>query len=200
MLMDLQDRMAELMRHTGWTVADMARIAKVTSSAVSQWCGHGDGKRSKSIGKIEAAMRLSEKSGFSALWLAKGSGPKHLDTQPHHEVESERMPSHAGGEIVQNGAANDKEIPHSMPYSAPNLKSAILLMGSLVGALDKRSRKLVAVLLNDLTEEPDQAEDIAERVTGMHLLNARITNNKELNKALRGKKDPVETGMMPLEH
>lgn len=67
--------MEELSAATGWDVGAMAEIAGVSSSAVSQWFGKGS-KIIHSIGNIEAATKLSEKSGFSAVWLAKGTLPK----------------------------------------------------------------------------------------------------------------------------
>lgn len=72
----LQERMLELMTATGWTVGEIARIAGVTSAAVSQWVGNGAGKQSKSIGNAEAALRLEKASGFSWIWLAQGKGQK----------------------------------------------------------------------------------------------------------------------------
>jgi transcriptional regulator with XRE-family HTH domain len=68
--------MAELMTAKRWTVGEIARIAGVTSAAVSQWVGNGAGKQSKSIGNAEAALRLEKASGFSWIWLAQGKGPK----------------------------------------------------------------------------------------------------------------------------
>lgn len=75
----LDERIATLMEATGWTVGEIASIAGVTSSAVSQWLGKtGDsGKATKSI-KIEPALLLERKSGFSALWLSKGIGPQRV--------------------------------------------------------------------------------------------------------------------------
>ena len=77
----LQDRMLELMTATGWTVGEIARIAGVTSAAVSQWVGNGTGKQSKSIGNAEAALRLEKASGFSWIWLAQGKGQKLAATE-----------------------------------------------------------------------------------------------------------------------
>lgn len=76
MTQTLQERMVELMTATGWTVGEIARIAGVTSAAVSQWVGNGSGKQSKSIGNAEAAVRLEKASGFSWMWLSQGRGPK----------------------------------------------------------------------------------------------------------------------------
>lgn len=71
----LVERIEELMAATGWDIGEIARIAGVSSSAVSQWLGRG-GKPIHSIGKMEAAVNLEQRSNFAALWLAKGKGPK----------------------------------------------------------------------------------------------------------------------------
>ena len=116
------------------------------------------------------------------------------------KVGNEESPEDRSGDVADNGSAARQTIPTSMTYSAPNLKSAILLMGSLVGALDRRSRKLIGELLRDLAEEPDEAEDIAEKASGLATIQKPISKNKELNKVMRGRKDPVETKPARLEH
>lgn len=70
----LQDRIAEMMEAMKWSVTDVAGVAKVTSSAVSQWLGNG--KTTGRISSVKVAMRLQMASGFSAMWLADGEGPK----------------------------------------------------------------------------------------------------------------------------
>jgi hypothetical protein len=74
-MQNLQERLSEVMAKMGWEHADLMRISKQSSSVVSQWLGKG-GKPTRSIGKQEAAEALSKESGFSALWIAKGLGPK----------------------------------------------------------------------------------------------------------------------------
>lgn len=71
----LQTRMEEFVEKTKLTKTEIAAIAGVTPSAVSQWLGSG-GKTIHSIGNIEAAIKLERSTGYSALWLAKGNGPK----------------------------------------------------------------------------------------------------------------------------
>lgn len=66
---------------TGLTVGEIAEIAQVTSSAVSQWLGNG-GKIIHSIGSIRAAIYLERATGYSALWLAKGEGPPKVERTP----------------------------------------------------------------------------------------------------------------------
>lgn len=72
----LQDRLEEVMAARKWTRRDVMRIAGVSSSVVSQWLGNG-ARPIKAIGKPAAADALAKASGFNALWLATGSGPKH---------------------------------------------------------------------------------------------------------------------------
>ena len=66
----------------GWQHADVVRVSGQSSSVVSQWRGVGNGKIIKSIGKIEAAQRLEAASGYAALWIAKGEGPKMAPPPP----------------------------------------------------------------------------------------------------------------------
>jgi len=77
----LQERMQEFVRETGWTVGQISETADVSSSAVSQWLGG----QTLSI-KIEPAVLLERATGFSALWLAKGKGPKRSAISPADEV------------------------------------------------------------------------------------------------------------------
>lgn len=88
---ELPARIEKLMADTGWTVTDIADIAGVTQSAVSQWLGHGS-KPITSMRNIEAVLKLSDRSGFAPLWLATGKGPRHhahhtQQAQHHHRVE-----------------------------------------------------------------------------------------------------------------
>lgn len=71
----LEERLGEVMEAMGWAHADLMRVTGQSSSVVSQWLGKGS-KPIKSIGKIEAAEAIERESGFSALWVARGIGPK----------------------------------------------------------------------------------------------------------------------------
>lgn len=71
----LQERMAEVMGAMNWEHADVMRVSGQSSSVVSQWLGKGS-KIIKTIGKMEAAEAIERESGYSALWVAKGLGPK----------------------------------------------------------------------------------------------------------------------------
>lgn len=102
--------------------------------------------------------------------------------------------------VSENGSDPSQPIPTSMPYEPRHLKSAILLMGSLLGALDIRSRTIIGDLLKDLSQHTDDAEDIAQKACVLASVQKPITKNKALNKAIRGRGDAVETGPAPLEH
>lgn len=71
----LTERLEEVMRAQGWQHADLVRVSGQSSSVVSQWLGKGS-KEIKSIGSLDAALRIEAASGFSALWVAKEQGPK----------------------------------------------------------------------------------------------------------------------------
>lgn len=89
---DLQTRLAEVMTAMRWEHADLVRVSKQSSSVVSQWLGKGSkSKIIKSIGKMEAAENIERASGFAALWVAKGLGPKRI-TPPAPAVSLARSP------------------------------------------------------------------------------------------------------------
>lgn len=67
----LQERIAEIMQSTGMTVGELSDVAGVSSSAVTQW---KDGP-TKTL-KAAPAAKLSSMTGYSALWIAEGIGPK----------------------------------------------------------------------------------------------------------------------------
>lgn len=56
------------------TTTQIAKAARVSSSAVSQWLGKGS-KDIQSIGTT-AAVNLEAETGYCARWIAKGEGPK----------------------------------------------------------------------------------------------------------------------------
>ncbi|MDN5503243.1 MAG: peptidase S24 [Comamonas sp.] len=72
----LQERIAHLMEKTGLKVSEIARITGVSSSAVTQW---KDGP-TQSL-KTAPATKLAEATGFSAMWIATGTGSAHVDPQ-----------------------------------------------------------------------------------------------------------------------
>jgi transcriptional regulator with XRE-family HTH domain len=71
----LKDRLREVMEAMAWTHRELMRVSGQSSSVVSQWLGSST-KEIKTIGKLEAAQAIERASGYSALWVAKGMGPK----------------------------------------------------------------------------------------------------------------------------
>lgn len=78
-MLTLTDRLQDVMQHMQWTHQDLMRVSRQSSSVVSQWLGK-TAKPIKTIGKLEAAIYLERATGYSALWLAKGMGPKFVQT------------------------------------------------------------------------------------------------------------------------
>lgn len=76
------------MEARGWQYSDLVRESGESRSVVSQWLGRGS-KEIKSIGKQEAAERLERASGYAALWIAKGIGPKYLESRSASMMVSE---------------------------------------------------------------------------------------------------------------
>lgn len=79
----LQERIAELMAAADLTVGGLANIAGVTSSAATQW---KDGP-TKTL-KTGPATKISAATGFSAMWIATGEGPKMAASMPPAPVAS----------------------------------------------------------------------------------------------------------------
>lgn len=77
----LIERLEEVMASKGWSSPQqIADVAGVTRSAAAQWLGQGS-KIIKTIGKMQAAERLEQETGYRALWIAKGEGPKFVGTK-----------------------------------------------------------------------------------------------------------------------
>lgn len=181
---------------------DLAERIGVDQSTVS------DIERGKGFG-ADVLMRLSNALNVDPQFVMNGEeGSKGkiddsvtMSKDIVKKIGNQGSPEGRGGDVADNESVLCQHIPTSMTYSAPNLKSCILLMGSLVGALDRRSRRLIGELLKDLADEPDDAEDIANKASGLATLQKPISKNKDLNKGMRGRKDdPVETKPAPLEH
>ena len=174
-------------------------LATATGLSKQYWSNMLRGN--KSFGE-SAARNLEEKLELPRLFLDEDHTAMSKDiAKGNVNVEGCReSPEEVSGGMGENESVLCQSIPTSMTYSAPNLKSCILLMGSLVGALDRRSRRLIGELLKDLAEEPDDAEDIANKASGLATIQKPISKNKDLNKGMRGRKESVETKPAPLEH
>ena len=93
--MDLAGRIEEMMDATRMSVADVARIAQVSSAVVSLWRGKS-GKPVQTLSDLLAATRLEEHSGFSALWLAAGIGPKFQSQHHSGHTDDGQLPTPSG--------------------------------------------------------------------------------------------------------
>lgn len=80
----LKDRIEELQSRTGWNDTQMAKAAGVSRSAVAQWAGKGS-KLIKEIADVEVALNLEKETGYSALWIAKGIGPRMAEQRMSSE-------------------------------------------------------------------------------------------------------------------
>lgn len=78
------------MASKGWTTPQqVAKIADVSRSAAAQWLGQGS-KIIHTIGNQQAAENLERETGFCALWIAKGIGPKYVADQRAGQISPER--------------------------------------------------------------------------------------------------------------
>lgn len=137
---------------------------------------------SKSFGE-RAARRIEE-----GLGLPRGALDKPNKGKNHGNPG---LPlSETSTNVDDDGAKG--VIPIAMPYSPTNLSATILLLGSLLGALDHRSRKMIGLLLTDLAESPDDAQDVAAKASALATTQRAVTKNKALNKALTTNRDFFE--------
>lgn len=192
----IRDRRKALKLRQG-DLAEMVGLDQSTISDIERGTGFG----------ADVLMKLSVALRSNPYYVMNGDEPTTRGEVEHFSQNATRKDDRdiVEEEVssgVQNGSdANLTTIPTSMPYSAPNLKSTILLMGSLIGALDTRSRTIIGDMLKDLALHTDDAQDIAEKASALATVQKPISRNKALNKAMRGRQegDAVETGHSPLE-
>ena len=75
--MTLSSRIDEAIQGSGKTRADIARACGVTQASVTFWL---DGS-TKSL-KAETALALEQATGYRALWILKGLGPRRSEAPP----------------------------------------------------------------------------------------------------------------------
>lgn len=84
----LIERLREVMKSRGWeTAQQVADVAGVTRSAAAQWLGQGS-KIIHTIGNMQAAENLERETGYKALWIAKGEGPKFISDPKSNEPDT----------------------------------------------------------------------------------------------------------------
>lgn len=130
---DLTERLQELMKTMSWEHADLVRVSRQSSSVVSQWLGKGS-KVIKTIGKLEAAIYIERASGFSALWIAKGMGPKFVD-----------KPAAASTAVAASTRLATGE--PAVPYS-PDPEALLVQLGLVAGQLPDDIRDAFADVLS----------------------------------------------------
>jgi hypothetical protein len=145
---DLPDRLAEVMHAMHWSHSDLMRVSKQSSSVVSQWLGKGS-KSIKTIGKIEAALYIERESGFSALWIAKGIGPRMAHPHAAPVRANEAAPRYGAG-------LDDAEI--------------VSQFGQLLGRVPSHMRIAVGDVLRGWAQDGGAADRIPAVLTllGLH--------------------------------
>lgn len=141
----LIDRLTEIMAAKDWTHADLVRVSGQSHSVVSQWLGHGS-KIIKTIGKLDAAVRIEAESGFAALWIATGQGPKYASRPALHLVSDSSGTYTAGPAAPTVGEALTRigvELARDLPdYARDDLADEMSKWVRRRGAEHSRQRVL----------------------------------------------------------
>lgn len=145
----LKDRIEEIFRDFDLEVGSLAKIAGVSSSAVSQWIGKGKGRPVQTIGKQEAAERIEKHTGLCALWVAKGKGPKYP----------------TAGNI--SGTASMSFSAKGTMTAAVTLEDALAEVAKTMLMADDLAKIQAKPLLAHLIENPDQADKIIPRLVAL---------------------------------
>jgi hypothetical protein len=142
----LIERLQIVMAAKGWKHGDLVSITGMSSSVVSQWLGHGS-KTIKTIGKMEAALKLQAASGFSALWIAKGAGPRHAppSSPPAHAPTAKEPAGRYHHGVVE----------------------AIHVIAAALSSASPTTRAAAASLLSSLAQRPDEADVIGLQMTAL---------------------------------
>lgn len=154
--MDLKSRLETVMSAMNWRQSDLVRITEQSPSVVSQWLGHGS-KEIKTIGKLEAALFIERQSGYSALWVAKGIGPKLVRDLTAGELSAREPAASYGPASVRNTL---RAMAAHLACVPPPLRGAVgdLLRGwALEGGDDSRLPVLESLLAGSTTSEKRQA-------------------------------------------
>jgi len=147
----------------------------------------------KSFGE-KTARNIEERLGLRRGALDQNEDASHStalrDTNVNNVTRSQGSPG-KGSVTADIQWDSKQEIPTSMPYAPEHLKSAVMLIGSLLGALDERSRKTIGNVLNDLALAPDEASYFADIAVSAAKTQRPLTDNIELERALRPMRKPV---------
>lgn len=83
--MSLSERLQEAIEASGKSKAEIARACNITQASINHWM---TGK-TRSL-RAETALALEQITGFSAVWLTSGRGPKlaeHTSQEPRQTTE-----------------------------------------------------------------------------------------------------------------
>lgn len=125
----LTDRLHEVLTAMAWSERDLMRITGQSRSVVSQWLGRTS-KPIKTIGKLEAALAIEAASGYSALWIAKGHGPKRVSQQPPADPPAQGLQARQ---------------PEPQPYLVP--EAVLAQLGALLASVPEPMRGAFADVL-----------------------------------------------------
>lgn len=140
----LRERLEEVMAAMQWQHADLMRASGQSSSVVSQWLGKGS-KEIKSIGALEAAIYLERATGYSALWLAKGQGPKFASGKPLPAAHTAQEPA-APWENPAGTLYALRELLRRVPADMRRPFGDVLSGWAESGGQDDRTAALLALL------------------------------------------------------
>lgn len=163
--MNLQERIDDLLKTTGWSATKLATVAGVSRSAVYQW----QGKTSTPVQSIKLAhaLAIQDASGVSAQWIAEGIGQKFVDQAQPGATKTPRE-----GDAYKP-AIKAHKIQRSTPWED------LVRMDSIDGelrtvapddALAPRLRRgQVVVLDGSAAPETGDGVLVADKVGGRHL-------------------------------
>lgn len=105
------------MQAMSWEYGDLVAASGMSKSVVSQWLGRGS-KPIHSIGHMAAAERLEAATGFAALWLAKGQGPKRIEFGS--QVEARAWQELGRASMQARPVRENEEMPSWLAYAPGN--------------------------------------------------------------------------------
>ena len=142
--MALKDRINEIIK-AGYSKAEIARAAGKTPSAVTQWLT-GETKEIKA----DSAAGIQAKTGFSAVWIATGKGPRYIKNKD--EIDLDNNPAYPAIRRVKfrlSAGASGFSVDYTEDEGAP-----IVFQKSWYEARRLDPAKLFAVKIGNGSMEP----------------------------------------------
>jgi len=168
-----------------------SELAEKLGSTRQYWADLIRENSKKSFGE-SVARRIEEGLGLRRGCLDDTDFSDRLVGKGKHTVDAT--------DTKANSEEPQQLIPTFAVFTPLNLSSTILLLGSMLARMDARSRRVMGVLLADLANAPDDAQDVAEKASGIASRQAAVTSSKALDAAIQGKEGAfVETYPARLE-